>query len=347
MVRIRHGWLVAGLGLALAFGTACKKDGKTSDPAGKGDKGGDQTAEKPSGMTGPGAAADDLSLIPRDSELVLGLNLAQVQQSALWKQFVEPKLMTGDAAQKMNEFKAKCGFDPMSAIKSVSLGLKGVGNDNPDGVVVIHGVNKAKSWACLDSMKDEMTKDGTEYIKDGDVAIFKNKNKNDYAVAVTFINDSTALAVLGDKANAAGVKAAAAGGSALKSSPPFLDMYGKINTGDSLWLLMNGASKVFDKMAGLGVKPIALFGSLNVTDGLALDMRVRLETPDAAAQLANMGKAQLQQAAKMFDKADVTNDGADVRLSVVLSNQKLQALIAQFAGLVGAFGGMDGGKGTP
>ncbi|HEU4733184.1 MAG TPA: hypothetical protein VFT22_35070 [Kofleriaceae bacterium] len=343
MVRIRHGWLVAGLGVALAFGTACKKDEKKSEPSSKGDKGGDTTAEKPSGMTGNGAA-DDLSLLPLDSELVLGVNLAQVQQSALWKQFVEPKLMSGDAVKHMTEFKTKCGFDPMAAIKSVSVGMKGVGNDKPDGVVVIHGLDKARSWACLDANKDEITKDGTEYTKDGDVGIFKNKDG--YSAAVTFVNDSTAIAVLGDKANAAGVKAVAAGGSTLKSSPPFLDMYSKINSGDSLWLLMNGASKVFDKMATMGVKPKAMFGSLNVTDGLSLDLRMRLETPDAAAQLATMSKAQLQQAAKMFDKADVTSDGADVRYSIVLSSQKLQALIAQFAGLVGAFGGM-GSSGTP
>jgi hypothetical protein len=162
-----------------------------------------------------------------------------------------------------------------------------------------------------------------------------------------FVNDSTLIAVLGDKATAAGVKAAAAGGSTLKSSPPFLDMYSKVNTGDSLWALMNGNSKVFDKMASLGVKPKAMFGSVNVTDGLSLDLRMRLETPDAAAQLANMSKSQLQQAAKMFDKADVSNDGADVRFTIVMSSQKLQALISQFAGLMGAFGGMGGGTGTP
>lgn len=346
MVRIRHGSLVIGLGLALALVAACKKDDKKTDNA-AGDKG-DKTAEKPSGMgmTGNAANSDDLSLLPLDSELVLGFNLSQVQQSALWKQFAEPKLMTGDTMRKMTEFKAKCAFDPMTAVKSVTVGMKGLGGTTPDGVVVVHGLDKNKLWACLDNMKDEMAKDGTELTRDGDVAIFKN-TKNGATFATTFVNDSTLVAVLGEKATAAGVKAAAAGGSTLKSSPPFLDMYSKVNTGDSLWGLMNGNSKVFDKMSSLGVKPKAMFGSINVTDGLSLDLRMRLETPDAAAQLANMSKAQLQQAAKMFDKADVSNDGSDVRFTIVLSNQKLQALIAQFAGLVGAFGGMGGATGTP
>jgi hypothetical protein len=351
MVRIRHGSLVVGLGVALALVAACKKDIKTDNATQKGDKG-DQTAEKssgpsPSGMAGNAASgqAEDLSLLPLDSELVLGINLAQVQQSALWKQFVEPKMMSGDAMRKMTEFKAKCGFDPMAAVKSVSVGMKGVGGNTPDGVVVVHGLDKNKMWSCLDNMKDEMTKDGTEFSREGDVGLFKNKSGN--SVAMTFVNDGTLLAVLGDKATVAGAKAAAAGGSTLKSSPPFLDMYGKLNTGDSLWGLMNGNSKAFDKMASLGVKPKAMFGSINVTDGLSLDLRMRLETPDAAAQFANMSKAQLQQAAKMFDQADATSDGSDVRFKIVLSNQKLQALISQFAGLMGAFGGMGGGTGTP
>jgi hypothetical protein len=342
MVRIRHGSLVIGLALALV--SACKKDDKKTDNA-AGDKAGDKTAEKPSGMTGNAAAGDDLSLLPLDSELVLGINLAQVQQSSLWKQFVEPKMMTGDAMHKMTEFKAKCGFDPMSAVKSVSVGMKGVGGTTPDGVIVVHGLDKTKLWSCLDNMKDEMTKDGTEFSRDGDVAIFKNKAGA--AFAVTFVNDSTLLAVMGEKATAAGAKAAAAGGSTLKSSPPFLDMYSKVNTGDSLWGLMNGNSKAFEKLSALGVKPKAMFGSINVTDGLSLDLRMRLDTPDAAAQLANMSKSQLQQAAKMFDKAEVSNDGSDVRFTIVMSNQKLQALISQFAGLMSAFGGMGGGTGTP
>jgi hypothetical protein len=332
MLRIRHGRLalLLGLGLSLSAFAACKKDENKSN-------------NNPGGMTGGATASgEDLALLPLDSELVLGINLAQVQQSSLWKQFVEPKIMSsGDAMKKMGEFKAKCGFDPMTAVKSVSVGMKGLGGDKPDGAVVIHGMDKAKVWACLDTMKDEIAKDGTEFTKDGDIAIFKNA-KVGQTYAVTFVNDTTMLAVLGAQATTEGVKAAASGKSTLKSSPPFLDMYSKVNTGDSLWGLMNGNSKAFDKMGAMGVKPKAMFGSLNVTDGLAVDFRMRLDTPDAAAQLATMAKGQLQQAQKMFDKAEVSNDGADVRFTIALSSQKLKELVTQFAPLLGAMGGMGG-----
>lgn len=347
MVRIRHGWLVVTLGLALSLGaTACKKDEKKSDPAAgdksaekTGDKAaGDKMAEKPAPTGGATASGDDLSLLPLDSELVLGINLAQVQQSALWKQFVEPKLMTGDTVQKLTEFKTKCGFDPMASTKSISLGFRALASEKPDGVMVVHGVDKAKLWPCFEAMKAEMAKDGSEFTLEGDVGIIKSSKGP--AIAMTFVNDSTAVAVIGDKANAAGAKAAAAGGSTLKTSAPFLEMYGKVKSTDSVWGLMNGNSPVFEKMGSMGVKPKAMFGSLNVTDGLSLDLRVRLDSPDAAAQVTTMGKSQMQQAAAMFDKIDLTSEGSDVKLTVVLSNQKLQALIAQFAGMMGAFGGM-------
>lgn len=318
MLRNRHRNLVLALGLGLALtSAACKKDGA-------------------GGPGGGGAAADDLTLLPVDSEIVLGINVAQVQQSALWKQFVEPKILaSGDFNTKLADFKQKCGFDPMSAVQSVSLGLKGLGADKPNGAFVVHGLDKTKVWACLDTMKAEITKDGTEFNKVGDVATFKNPKDNETA-AVTFINDSTLLAVVGPEGTVDGVKAAAAGKSALKTSPQFVDMYGKVKTSDSVWALMNGNSKAFDKMGQMGAKPKALFGSLNVTDGLSVDMHLRFETPDAAASIANLAKSQVESAKQFVDKADVAADGADVKFSVVMSNEKLQTLIKQFGGMFGA-----------
>lgn len=336
MVRIRHGWQVAALGLALALAGACNKEDKKANAPG------DKTAEKGDkpgvASSGSSGAVDDLTLLPLDSELVMGINFAQVQQSSLWKQFVEPKLMSGDVQTKFAEFKAKCDLDPMGSFKTMSFGLKGLGTDKPDGVIVVHGLDKAKSLACIDKTKADITKDGGEVNRDGDVVLFKGKSGEEFAVM--FVNDTTAVAALGEKGNAAGVKVVAQGGSTLKSSPPFLDMYGKVKTGDSLWFLMNGNSKIFDKAGAMGVKPKAVFGSLNVTDGLSLDLRMRMDTPDAAAQFANMGKAQIQQAAKMFDQIDIAADGADVKVTVVLSHQKLTALIQQVGGMFGALGGM-------
>ncbi|HSD86366.1 MAG TPA: hypothetical protein VLB44_02590 [Kofleriaceae bacterium] len=343
MVRTRTGWLVAVAALGLGVG-ACKKnenkkadEAKTTDTASKDKGGGVATPSLPSV-----AAGDDLSLLPANSEMVLGLNFAQLQQSALWKQFA-PKLME-KMESGLAEFKAACGFDPMEAIKSVSMGLSGVGKDQPDGAIVIHGLDKAKSMACLDKAKAEAAKKGTEITVDGDV--FMMKDKGGSSTAWTFVNNDTMLGVVGPAATKDTLLAAAKGGSSLKNSQTFTEMYSKINTKESLWILVNGNAPFMAKAAQAGVKPKAVFGSVNVTDGLTVDLRIRLGSADEATQLVNMMKGQTQspQVKQMFDKLDVTSDGADAKIAVAMSNAKLQQLIGMVGGMMG---GMMGGAGGP
>lgn len=343
MLRTRIGWLAAIAALGLAAGACKKNDNKAGTGSGSATTTtttpGDKTSATPVAVAG----GDDLALLPVDSEMVMGLNFAQLQQSALWKQYA-PKLME-KAGGDLAEFKAACGFDPMDAIKSVSIGMKGLGGTTPDGAIVIHGPEKAKVMACMDKAKAEAAKKGSELTVDGDVVLVKDKSGNN--TAFTFVNDSTILAVIGASATKDAVLAAAKGGSALKSSPAFVEMFSKINTGDSLWMLMNGNSPAFSKMGAMGVKPKAVFGSINVTDGLTLDMRIRLGTPDEAKNLVAMLQGQINnpQVKQMFDKLDVTQDGSDAKFSVAMSNQKLQQLASMVGGMMG--GMMGGGMGGP
>jgi hypothetical protein len=345
MLRTRIGWLAAIAALGLAAG-ACKKN---ENKAGTGSA---ATADKsttgtPSdkGQATPVAVAggDDLALLPVDSELVMGLNFAQLQQSALWKQF-SPKLMD-KISTDLADFKAECGFDPLEAMKSLTIGMKGLGGTTPDGVIVVHGPEKAKSLACFDKMKAKAAAKGSEITVDGDVVLVKDKNGGN--TAFTFTNDNTMVGVVGPNATKDAVLAAAKGGSTLKSSPTFVEMFSKINTNDSIWGLANGNSPAFSKMGGMGLKPKAIFGSVNVTDGLTLDMRIRTEKADDAKSFVATMQGQINnpQVKQMFDKLDVVADNADIKISVAMSNQKLQQLVGMLGGMMG--GMMGGGMGGP
>jgi hypothetical protein len=340
MVRTRIGWLAAIAALGLVAG-ACKKNENKGAGTGSATAttGGDKTSATPVAVAG----GDDLALLPVDSELVMGLNFAQLQQSALWKQY-SPKIME-KAAGDLADFKADCGFDPMEAVKSVTFGMKGLGGDKPDGVLVVHGPDKAKSMACIEKMKAKAAAKGTEVTVDGDVVLIKDKSGE--PTAFTFINDNTMVGVMGANATKDGVLAAAKGGSTLKTSPAFVEMYSKINTKDSIWGLANGNSPAFAKMGAMGLKPKAIFGSLNVTDGLTLDMRIRAEKPDDAKGFVATMQGQINnpQVKQMFDKLEVTQDGSDVKISVALSNQKLQQLTQMLGGMMG--GMMGGSMGGP
>jgi len=348
MVRIRTGWVVALAALGLCA-SACKKNddkgsgsGDTKTAEGKAGGGGGTSASGGGG----GVANDDLALLPVDSELVVGINFGQLQQSALWKEFVAPK-MTGTDMAGINKFKAICGFDPLESLKSISIGLKGVGNPDPTGVFVVHGYDKSKSMSCFDKDGvDEAEKDGTKVTIDGDVVLITDKTGKQ--VGFTFVNDSTAIAVLGpDASSKDGIKKIAAGGGSLAKSQTVVDLYGKIKTGDSLWFLVNGNAPFMSKMGSMGVKPKAVFGSLNVTDGLSLDLHLRLGTPDEAGNLVSMVKGQAAQAKQFFDKFDVSNDAADVLIGIAMSKEKLKSLVGMMAGMMGGMmgGGMGAGGG--
>jgi hypothetical protein len=338
MLRTRKGWLVAVVAFGLGAG-ACKKDDKKAGPAGTAESTTtteDKPGDKPA-LALPAAAGDDLSLLPADSEMVMGLNFAQLQQSALWKQFA-PKLMD-KVSGGLAEFKEACGFDPIVAISSVSLGMKGLDGDNPAGAFVIHGLDKGKVMSCLDKAKVEAAKKGSDLVIDGDV--FTVKDEGGQTSAFTFVGNAL-LGVVGPTASADAAREAAKGTSALKTSPAFVELYSKINTKESLWLLINGNAPFMKDAQQMGFKPKAVYGSVNVTDGLTVDLRVRLGSSDEASQLVNLAKGQTSspQVKQFFDKLDVTGDGADVKVAVAMSSAKLQQVI-QLAG--GALGGLMGG----
>jgi hypothetical protein len=265
------------------------------------------------------------------------MNVGQIQQSGLWKQMVEPKLAAAKGQAMMSEFKEKCGLDPMKAVSSFTFGARDLAGDKPSIVAVAHGLDKAKILDCIDKNKADIAKDGGEVTRDGDLVTFKS-NRGDPAV-VQFTNDSTAVIVAGPSATAAGVKSVLAGGSSLKSSAPFLEMYKKVKTSDSLWGLASG--KVMESIP-LDLKATAAYGSLNATDGLSIDMRIRFATPDAATQAATMANAQTKQATQYFDKAEAAADGNELHFSVVMSGQKLAQLIPMLSMLAGGMPGMGG-----
>src|SRR4051812_38522461 len=102
MVRTRTGWLVVAVAAFGLGASACKKDGAN-------------------GVAGA-VSNPDIAMLPADSDVVLGLNFAQLQSSAMWKQYAP--MVLKNANKELGEFQATCGFDPVTTIKSVSIGAK-------------------------------------------------------------------------------------------------------------------------------------------------------------------------------------------------------------------------------
>lgn len=335
---------------ALLATTACKK----SEPAAGGGSGSAAApgsaaaggAQAPTGDTGgtPAAAgggamtksqSDDLSLLPVKSEVVLGINFAQMQGGQLWKDNVAPQIAKN--MEKLEEFKAKCGFDPLASIKSLTLGLSNLGEGKPTGAVVVRGLDKGKTTDCLvNKMKDEIAAKGGSVTQDGDYIVMKDKDGTT-STAKFIADDVLLMAAGGDKAQ---LDTYAKGDTALKSSPMFVDMFGKLKSTDTVWGLLRGDSKALEPLAGMGVKVKAIYGSVNVTDNVTASLRARVENPDQAATIVTMINGQVAKAKMFMDKVDVGTEGNDVKVDAMITAEKLKAL-QSLAGMGGG-GGMGG-----
>ena len=276
------------------------------------------------------AAASDLGLLPADSDIVFGVDMARIQKAPLWQMFVAPGLAS---ANGLHDFVAKCGFDPFASLTSVSIGVKGLGPDtSPTGTVVVHGFDKAKAIACI------QTEDAadTEHIVtiDGDVVLFDPAHKGAQA-GLTFIDDSTALVVFGaGPITKASVDKVAAGDSGLESSPGFADLFHNINSDDPLWLVVAPSSLLFPVMNAelkkhADLELHALYGSIDITDSIVVEAGIRLASPDQVSKVVAEVQNKLGALAasgtlsQYFDQLDVNADGGDVIISIAANTWQL------------------------
>lgn len=278
--------------------------------------------------------ANDLGTLPVDSEAVFGIDVAHIAQSQIWK------MISPQVASKLGwfgELQSTCGFDPFATMSTVAVGMKGL-NGTAEGVLVLHGVPTAQIGACVPKMTANLkkTKSKTKITINKDTfTVVDEKNSK---ATVGFIDPQTVLIVVGPNATDAAWVTAKAGGGALATSPAFMEMLGKISSTDSVVALVNGSA--LGKASSMGVTMKALFGSLDMSDSLTVDLRMRVSSADEAKQLDTMMKGQISspQVKQMFDRLDVTSDGADVRFQIAMSAQKFQALAGMVGGMIGGMG---------
>ena len=332
-------WLVVIMTLALG---ACggKKD---EAPAGGSPAAPNQpVTPKPSSPLKTTPATADFAMLPNGSELVLGANVAQLVKSEVYKALLEPRLAQTALMTKLAELKTRCGIDPLASIQRVSAGVKGFGGGaKPEGVVVVHGLDKERTLACVEAE----AKAKAEVTRDGDATIVKTARGD--TIAFQFTTASDAIVVFGPNANAAAIKAAASGTSTLAKAQQFVDLFNQIETEQTAWVVMNGNSKAFALLESLGMQAKALYGSANATDGVTIDLRLKLASGDQAMRLASLASQQTKGLSNTlpFNKLDVTADGEDVKVAFAVDAATMPAFVKRLQGLLE--GRMGTGMGRP
>ena len=323
--------LVATVLISGTLAGGCKKNDKAAAKSGSAANVGDKPgiiAEAVGSKTMVAAGGDDLAYLPAASDIIAQIDLAKLRSSALYKSFLEPKLREAlEKDGKFAQFKAKCGMDPVAELTSISLGM--TGSDDPQGVVIVHGMDKAKSMACLEKAKAEMEAEGSKYTIAGEIITVTAKDGK--TSVMTFIDADSAVLQIGPAVNKDTLAAVLVGTAGVKSSAAFMDLYGKTKAG-TVRFLVNGNMKQLQNNP-MGIKPKAVFGSIDITDGLGVIVAARLNSDAEATQLAATINGQVAQAKAFVTKADVTAQGSDVRLDVAMSSEQMTAL----AGMAGGF----------
>lgn len=298
----------------------------SSTPAGPTTPPGNTAPPKPVDYTA--TVADPLGFLPLDAELVMGLDIDSVRTSPLWP-VIAPRI-TAAAGAQLAAFQQMCGFDPMSTVHRIRLGLKNLKAEKPEGVIVISGLDRPALMSCLAKASN-----GAALIE-GDYVTFDAAKTGGTQAAFAFVDASTVVVALGPTANKAQLKTVLASGAPLRGSPAFTDLLVKTDVEASLWGMMNANSSMFDQLAaGIGTKPKAAFGSVHLGPGMTLNMHIRLDTPAAAQQLSTMVNSQAGMARGFVTKMDITTDAADVVVAVGMDDQQLNALLMMIAPSLG------------
>jgi hypothetical protein len=275
--------------------------------------------------------ADPVGFLPVDSEVVFSLDAEQLRGSEIWR-MLEPKLWAS-AGSDLAAFKVVCGFDPVSAVRGITVGVKALKQDTPDAVLVVSGIDRARLTDCMARTSKEGEK-GVALHKDGVITIAGDA-KDPSHVAFAFVDASTVVAQVGPLASHDSLLAILKSGAPLRKSPAFVELIAQVNLEASLWTVINGNSSVFEQAAALGVKPKAMFGSVGLTKGLDASVRFRLSTPQEAQSLTAMAQGQLSIASSFFEKLDITADDADVVIIAVMTEAQLQNMVSLLGGMLG------------
>jgi hypothetical protein len=346
--------LVAIAGLAAA---GCKKDegkSKEAGPAGPGTTPAGQVAEAPAGagqlapLAGQPATAERLlAVLPMDTDIVMGLDFGRMRQSTLLAPLID-ELTKMNQSQMGFDMKAECGLDPAKMMGIAVFGIKMISKDKVDVSGAMTGIPRGPALTCMEKSKAKMEAEGAKVTIDGNYVMMTTKDGN---VGMAYVDDTTMVMKVSntapvDKAALDKMVGAKLGGG-LTGSPEFMGMIKATNTGATLWGLVNGNAPV---MASSGLKFKAAFGSVDVTDGVVADGRLRMTTPDDATKNAQMFATQLVSLKGMgvADVAEAKADGNDVVVKVQMTPANIQKAKDTIGPMLGGMlGGMGGGMGGP
>ncbi|HEY8145607.1 MAG TPA: hypothetical protein VIG06_23160 [Kofleriaceae bacterium] len=330
---------VAAALCALAFSaTGCEKK---KDEAGGGAAGGGGGAKGAAGAAAAVPSKTGFAVFPGDSQFVVGINLASARSSGLWAKYKDK--VEAQMASEFAELREACGIDPIGQVQTIIAAGKQGGGGEPDAVVVMKGLQRASLKTCGEKMAAKEGKKLT-VTEEGNLANYVVDDKNIWAA---WLDDSTV--VIAPEKDKAYVSARAAGEGGLAEGSAVMALLKSVDTSAAIYFAADTAMMGPQAAMMQGAKGI--FGSLKLTDGLALDAGLRFDTPDNAKKMTEMVNQQVgamkgqlpPQFKTLVEKAVIKQVDKDMVLQLSLSGPELEQLAQALEGMKGMLGGGMGG----
>jgi hypothetical protein len=329
---------VAAALCALAFSaTGCEK----KKDEGGGAAGGGGGAKGAAGAAAAVPSKTGFAVFPGDSQFVVGINLASARSSGLWAKYKDK--VEAQMASEFAELREACGIDPIGQVQTIIAAGKQGGGGEPDAVVVMKGLQRGSLKTCGEKMAAKEGKKLT-VTEEGNLANYVVDDKNIWAA---WLDDSTV--VIAPEKDKAYVSARAAGEGGLAEGSPVMALLKSVDTSAAIYFAADTAMMGPQAAMMQGAKGI--FGSLKLTDGLALDAGLRFDTPDNAKKMTEMVNQQVgamkgqlpPQFKTLVEKAVIKQVDKDMVLQLSLSGAELEQLAQALEGMKGMLGGGMGG----
>ncbi len=310
-----------------------------------------------------GASKEDLALVPQDTEIVVGVNLARMRGTAMWKKFMDLAMSQEQSKKSYEEFNKACvDFGAADGPESLFVALPQMTNSTKDGAVIIRlktAIDDARLQKCGEFIAS----------KNGDKMVSSDYNGKKIYNGGSVDADKGGVTLLDSKTIAFGSGAwikkviDIAGGkeqATAKKNEALMALVKRAKTSEAIWAAGTVPQAARDglkgnpQMAAMSSMKAA-FGSIDFASGLSLDGNVDLGSDADAKSLNEMATAQLGEAKKspqvmmlgiasMLEPIKTEAKGPTFHISVAYNQQQVDEMVSRFQGLMKGFGGGLGQK---
>lgn len=294
-----------------------------------------------------GAAREDLAIVPQEAQVIVTLNVSRVRDTAMWRKLIEFRDQSADTKKQLDEFTARCGFDPFKHLESAMIAFPTAVADGEVGIIIHGTFDEAKIMACA---KQEMEKQGQKLvaIEYGGKKLYSDAAEGG-KLGIALLDPRTLI--IGGKdwpKKMIDLSTGKQGAKSVIGNPEIASLVKKVKTTDAIWAVALIPENIRQKLAEVPMLAATkslkdIYASFDFATGVRFNTVFDLGTEADAKELVAKVNEQLSEAKKnpqimmlglssMFDALKVNSQGSAFKFDVSYNQQQVEQLIERLQG---------------